>query len=48
MNCLLTLKKFGDMKRKYNFFNSQEFERLVPYLILLAIYAAITIILFTL
>jgi hypothetical protein len=36
------------MKRKYNFFNSQEFERLVPYLVLLLIYAVIILILYTL
>jgi hypothetical protein len=36
------------MKRKYNFFNSLEFERLVPYLVLLAIYAVIMLILFSL
>jgi len=34
------------MKRKYNFFNSLEFERLVPYLVLLLIYAAIIAILY--
>lgn len=36
------------MKRKYNFFNSQEFERLVPYLVLGLIYFVIILILFTL
>jgi len=43
---LLTLKNSGEMKRKYNFFNSLEFERLVPYLVLLLIYAAIIAILY--
>jgi ABC-type amino acid transport system permease subunit len=36
------------MKRKYNFFNSQEFERLVPYLVLGFIYLVIILILFSL
>jgi len=36
------------MKRKYNFFNSQEFENLIPYLVLLTIYAIIIAILFSL
>lgn len=35
------------MKRKYNFFNSLEFERLVPYLVLGLIYIAIMLILFS-
>jgi hypothetical protein len=35
------------MKRKYNFFNSLEFERLVPYLVLGFIYLAIMVILFS-
>jgi ABC-type amino acid transport system permease subunit len=36
------------MKNKYNFFNSQEFENLVPYLVLGFIYLAIILILFSL
>lgn len=35
------------MKKKYNFFNSQEFDNLVPYLVLMFIYAVILIILFS-
>ena len=48
MRFLTTLKNSGDMRRKYNFFNSQEFERLVPYLVLGLIYLAIMLILFLL
>ena len=33
------------MKKKYNFFNSQEFEHLVPYLVLGLIYIVIVLIL---
>jgi len=36
------------MKRKYNLFDSQEFERLVPYLVLGFIYLVIMLILFSL
>jgi ABC-type amino acid transport system permease subunit len=35
------------MRRKYNFFNSQEFEQLVPYIILGLIYFIIMLILFS-
>jgi len=36
------------MKKRYNPFNSQEFENLIPYLVWLAIYAIIILILFSL
>jgi len=48
MNCLNKQKNFGEMKRKYNFFNSQEFDNLVPYLVWIVIYVIIMIILFSL